>query len=268
MIYPATLKRVISVFVSLLVLAATAGGAAAAETPKDAPANKKKVIGILAGMGPRSTSPFLEMVIDQCQLQYGAKNDIDFPHIIIYSLPTPFYVDRPIDDADMTMTIVKGLQKLEATGVDFIAMPCNSAHAYFGALKASIKIPLLNIVEETTKSLPAGKQRVTLLGTSGTLKSGLYQQGLTAAGHEFVFKPEWQDKVNALIKTIKTDKTAPRALEMWQQLLADIESESVESIVIACTDLNVVTGKVNTSINIIDSSENLAKATVKKYLGK
>jgi len=38
-------------------------------------------IGILAGMGPRSTAPFLELVLDQCQIQYGAKYDIDYPHI-------------------------------------------------------------------------------------------------------------------------------------------------------------------------------------------
>jgi len=33
----------------------------------------KGIIGILAGMGPRSTAPFLELVLDQCHaLQFGA----------------------------------------------------------------------------------------------------------------------------------------------------------------------------------------------------
>ncbi|TCO68302.1 hypothetical protein [Marinisporobacter balticus] len=39
------------------------------------------LIGILAGMGPRSTAPFLDLVIDECQLQYGAKYDEEFPHM-------------------------------------------------------------------------------------------------------------------------------------------------------------------------------------------
>ena len=55
------------------------------------------LIGILAGMGPRSTAPFLDLVIDECQLQYGAKYDEEFPHMMVYSLPTPFYIDRPIN---------------------------------------------------------------------------------------------------------------------------------------------------------------------------
>ena len=33
-------------------------------------------MGILAGMGPHSTAPFLELVIAECQRQYGAADDI------------------------------------------------------------------------------------------------------------------------------------------------------------------------------------------------
>jgi len=31
-----------------------------------------RLIGILAGMGPRSTAPFVDMLVDECQRQYGA----------------------------------------------------------------------------------------------------------------------------------------------------------------------------------------------------
>ena len=88
------------------------------------------MIGILAGMGPKSTGPFVDTVVAECQTIYGAKHDIDFPHMMIYSCPTPFYMDRPIDHAAMKKAIIEGAQKLESTGVDFIAMPCNTAHLY------------------------------------------------------------------------------------------------------------------------------------------
>lgn len=45
----------------------------------------ENIIGILAGMGPRSTSQFIDLIIDECQTQYGAKYDEDFPKIMIYS---------------------------------------------------------------------------------------------------------------------------------------------------------------------------------------
>ncbi len=226
----------------------------------------EKLIGILAGMGPRSTAPFIDLVMDECQSQYGAKYDEDFPPMMISSLPTPFYIDRPINHEIMKNTIIKGLQKLESTGVSFIAMPCNSAHIYFKELQESIHIPLLNIVTETVKQLPIVSQKVTLFSTSSTFESGIYQKGIIDGGHEFAFKEEWQVKLNNLIQKIKIDKKNIENIDIWNELIEDVKKEYIESIIIACTDLNVVLEKTHTPINIIDSSKCLAEAVVSKYL--
>lgn len=227
----------------------------------------KKTIGILAGMGPRSTAPFLELVVDECQKQYGAKNDIDFPKMMIYSLPTPFYVDRPINHKVMKETIIEGLQKLEKSGADFIAMPCNFAHIYFEELEKSINIPLLNIVDETVKRLPKRSERITLFSTSFTYEFGIYQKGIKKYGHEFVFKNEWQVILNNLIKSIKANKDDDKNVEILKELIKEVQEENVRNIIIGCTDLNPVLKKVLPEVNLIDSSKCLAEAAVKKYLG-
>lgn len=227
---------------------------------------KEKLIGILAGMGPRSTSPFIDLVIDECQTQYDAKYDEEFPKMLIYSLPTPFYIDRPINHELMKKTIIEGLKKLESTGVSFIAMPCNSAHIYFEELKESIDIPLLNIVEETMRNLPTASQKVTLFSTNSTFDSNIYQNGIINAGHEFVFKDEWQQKLNNLILNIKSDKDNAQNVEIWNELIEDLKNESVDNIVLACTDLNVILKKVQPSLKIIDSAKCLAEAVIIKYL--
>src|SRR5436853_4421194 len=98
-----------------------------------------QTIGILAGMGPRSTAPFVDMVVTECQKQYGARHVADFPHMLIYSLPAPFYSDRPVDHEVAQVIVREGLQRLQGMGVDFIAMPCNSAHAYYQTLAASAR---------------------------------------------------------------------------------------------------------------------------------
>lgn len=226
----------------------------------------EKLIGILAGMGPRSTAPFVDLVVDECQIQYGAKYDDEFPKMMIYSLPTPFYIDRPIDHELMKKTIIEGLQKLESIGVSFIAMPCNSAHIYFEELKESINVPLLNIVEETVKKLPLVSQKVTLFSTSSTFESTIYQKGIINSSHEFIFKDEWQVKLNNLIQSIKIDKENSQNIDIWNGLIEDVKKESIENIVIACTDLNVVLEKAHPPINIIDSSKCLAESVVSKYL--
>ena len=227
----------------------------------------KKLIGILAGMGPRSTAPFVDLVIDECQSQYGAKYDEEFPAMMIYSLPTPFYINSPINHELMKNTIIEGLKKLEATGVSFIAMPCNSAHIYFDDLCACIKIPLLNIVAETISQLPINPQKVTLFSTSSTFESEIYQKGISKSGHQFIFKDQWQIKVNKLIEKIKLNQDDFENIQLWNELVSEVEKEKIECILIACTDLNVVLGKANTKINIIDSSRCLARLMVIKYMG-
>ena len=68
--------------------------------------------------------------------------------MLIYSLPAPFFIDRPIDHERAKGVVRSGIQRLESTGVDFIAMPCNTAHVYYDSLAASVRVPLLNIITD------------------------------------------------------------------------------------------------------------------------
>ncbi|MFA5995069.1 MAG: amino acid racemase [Patescibacteria group bacterium] len=223
------------------------------------------MIGILAGMGPKSTSPFLDLVIEQCQKQYGARNDIDFPHIIIYSLPTPFYVNQTIDDKEMESTIRKGLQKLESTGVDFISIPCNSAHKYFDNLQNCIKTPLLNIIDSTIKKLNKTSQRVALFAARTTIDANIYQKGIKKQNIEIVLKEEWQKEVNNLIQSVKNGEKNDKLSTITKKLSKYLKEEEIDTIIIACTDITKIV-KTMKGFTIIDSSEALAEETIKKYL--
>ncbi|HFK1792525.1 MULTISPECIES: aspartate/glutamate racemase family protein [Bacillus cereus group] len=218
------------------------------------------MIGILAGMGPKSTGPFVDTVVAKCQTIYGAKHDMDFPHMMIYSCPTPFYMDRPIDHEAMKKAIIKGAQKLESTGVDFIAMPCNTAHLYFEELQHSLSIPILNIVDETLQIIPKNVKRVALLATEATVQAGIYQDGITKRDIEYIHHETWQEMINQIITYIKYGEVE-EARELWNALVLQLR-EVVDTAIIACTDLNVVASE-----DFVDSSQCLAKAVVRMYVG-
>ncbi len=223
-----------------------------------------KTIGILAGMGPRSTSPFLELVLNQCQQQYGARNDIDFPHILIYSLPTPFYIDREIDESALRKSIEEGIKRFESCGVDFIAIPCNSAHKYFDSLVKAVNVPVLNIIEETLKNIKKNST-VTIFATETTTSSRLYQTGIRDCGCKYHFDPSWQQRVNEIIKMIKSNSNIENIREQWDSLIEQVIGSGIDTVIIACTDLNVVLSE-SERVKIVDSAESLAAAVVKKYL--
>lgn len=223
------------------------------------------MIGILAGMGPKSTGPFVDQVVSAFQRLTGAKNDIDFPPMMIYSLPTPFYVDRPIDHSLMEKTICAGLQKLEYCGASFIAMPCNTAHLYFSQLQQCIEIPLLNIVTATLDRLPKSIGKITILGTQPTIESGIYQKGLEHAHLKFVLESSWQKKTDDLILSIKSATPLQKSAHLWEELANDLKKAGVDAVILACTDLNVILQSVNAPFQVIDSSLCLAEAVVKKW---
>ncbi len=222
-------------------------------------------IGILAGMGPRSTAPFIDLVITECQRQYGATNDIDFPPLMIYSLPAPFYLDRPVDHAQLAATICAGLQRLESIGVALIAMPCNTAHMYYAQLEDSIQIPLLNMIDIAVQNVPASAQRVALIATRATQAAGLYQQALQHTTVDLIADETWQSRVDALIRAIKIDQDVPAAQRIWRALIWACEATGIDTVLIACTDITPAITADHGKMTILDATECLAAAVVAQW---
>jgi len=217
-------------------------------------------------MGVKSTAPFLDLVIEQCQALYSPKNDDEYPHMMIYSLPVPMHLDRPLDHELVSSTVEAGLRRLQNCNVDFIAMPCNTAHQYYDQLKTSLDVPLLNIIDETLDSMPESANRISLLAAPFTIDAGIYEEGIAAAGLEFVHQQNWQDQVTALLNDIKVSKDIESMKQKWLDLLNQVKAAGVDHAVIACTDLNAVSQFVEAPLPMIDATEMLAKATVQKYL--
>jgi aspartate racemase len=222
-------------------------------------------IGILAGMGPRSTAPFVDMVVSECQKQYGARHVEDFPHMLIYSLPAPFFIDRPIDHERAKGVVRIGIQRLESTGVDFIAMPCNTAHVYYDSLAASVRVPLLNIITEACNALREFR-RIAICATETTVDSGLYQQAIRAVGKEPLPSEGTQAKVNELIAGIIAGRELGQMRALWNEIVDAAVDQGADAILVACTEINALGSLADKRIAIADATVALAQATVRKYL--
>ncbi len=225
------------------------------------------MIGILAGMGPKSTAPFIDKVVTLCQSRHGAKDDMDFPPMMIYSCPTPFYLDRPLDHGAMQAAIVAGTQKLAAAGAGYIAIPCNTAHLYFDAIRRSVDVPVLNMIEITLGCLPPANGKVALLATRATLSSGIYQQGAEKCGKRIVSRSGWQDAVDGIITAVKSGADLAPSLALWRRMCLEIGEEGAAAV-LACTDLNAVADRTDCGITVVDSSACLAGEVVDRYYRK
>lgn len=231
----------------------------------------KPTIGILAGMGPRSTGPFLDLIVTACQERYGARHDIDFPKMLICSQPAPFYEDRPIDHAALEAATREGLQQLEAAGVDFLAIACNTVHIYYPRLAAAVSVPLLNLVELAVQAVSAvadAKGRagsIALIAARPTVEAGLFQEALQAAGHRTV-DLDWQSDVDRMLSAVRESTDPSVFRRSWAALLDRARAARVDAVLVACLDLSGVVRWAETELPLVDAADCLARAVVERWL--
>ncbi|WP_405803832.1 aspartate/glutamate racemase family protein [Streptomyces sp. NBC_00210] len=223
------------------------------------------MIGILAGMGPRSTAPFIDMVVTECQRQYGARDDIEFPKIMICSQPAPFYEDRPVDHDVLEAAIRVGLEDLERTGADLLAIACNTAHVYFPSLTEAVKPPLLDMVSLTAEAMPAAAGTLGLIAARPTVESEIYQGALAARGFDVV-DVGWQGEVDRLLGLTRSSAGSAELAEAWRKIGLLLRRLGVDTAVVACLDLSAIRLHAPADLPVIDAAECLASEIVRRWL--
>lgn len=143
-----------------------------------------RILGILGGMGPLAGASFLTRLT----LLTTATCDQEHLHTILWSDPTvPDRTDALLSQGPSPLPkLLQGVRQLQTMGANAIVIPCNTAHLWYNDLIETIPVPILHIVEAVVASLKSyGLLRGTIgvMGTSATLKFGLYQQFLEKAGY-------------------------------------------------------------------------------------
>jgi aspartate racemase len=219
------------------------------------------LIGILGGMGPFSTGTFLDLVAATCARLHGARHDIDFPRMLVCSQPAPFYPDRAPDHAAMEAATLEGLLTLEQAGVDFIAMACNTVHAYHGRLAQRLGVPLLNIVDATLAAFGPKPPSVALIAARATVESGIYQAAIQARGGRCV-DTGMQGSIDRLLEAVRDEDRHDECKHLWQRLLAAARDQGAARTVVACLDLSASIRRHGLHSQVLDTAACLAEAAV------
>ncbi|HEY0200612.1 MAG TPA: amino acid racemase [Burkholderiaceae bacterium] len=147
-------------------------------------------VGILGGMGPAAGADFVRLFVAACAQHLRASGhpvvDQSFPEHWLAQLPVP---DRSAALASPSAPqplepMSRALGQLAALGCRAVAMACNTAHAWHGALQAQHpQLEILHVAREVARHLQAlGVRETVLLATEGTYRTGLYDHALVDAG--------------------------------------------------------------------------------------
>ncbi|BBH53345.1 aspartate/glutamate racemase family protein [Fluviispira sanaruensis] len=226
------------------------------------------VLGILTGHGPRTTAPFLDRIVTFCQNLYGAKLDSDLPHMLIYSLPVPFFPNKAGGNEIIKEHLFRGIDRLKNAQIHILAVPSNYIHHYYDYIKEIINIPILNIVNVTVESLPKNNPKLALLAANSTIDNGSYQKELENNNIHFFHNDELQDNVSQLIISLKQTGLSSHSLKLWKKICNYCLDNNCDSIINTNSEISHCLKYEGSEYftHITDSYDALASACVKKYL--
>ncbi|QYX57834.1 amino acid racemase [Roseovarius sp. SCSIO 43702] len=218
-------------------------------------------VGILGGMGPEATILLMQKVLRAVE----ARDDADHLPLIVHQNPqVPSRIAALIDGsgADPAPVLAGMARDLARAGAEALAMPCNTAHHYAGAVREASDLPFLDMLALTTAALSAkGVQRVGMLASPALRKVGVCAPYFESAG----LLPIWgrdEDEMLAIIRAVKAG-VEPGALEARLNVLAaDVKRDGADHLLVACTELSLLTGGLGPREGWTDSLDCLVTGIV------
>ena len=226
-------------------------------------------LGVLGGMGPRPPTPFASI---SSTARRPAPTRSNISMLIFSDNEVP---DRTAGDLvreenpvvyDRTCCMAPSCW---SRGCTAIAVPCNTAHYFLDKVQEQISIPILHMVREACQSLMGrGRHYPGVLGTDGTIQTGIYQKELIALGMEpRVPSPEAQKKVMSLIyDDIKAGKAGDP--EKFAVVHQDLEEQGCDCAILACTELSVFSSQHHLSPFYLDAMAVLAERSIQACHGR
>jgi len=228
-----------------------------------------KTAGIIGGLGPETTAEFYQEINFSCY----ALDKMARPPLLIWNVPLEYQIeyDLLVNNSGQERYIpflVEAAERLERGGADFLVMPCNSLHIFITEIRAAVKIPVLSIVEETSRFLAEkGIKEVGILATSTTIDQGLYANSLEEFGiRQVVPDGLAQAKIGKTISNLVLSRHSNQDREELITVIGGFADQGLKNVILACTDLQLLLPS-HDQLQIFDTMKILADATVREILG-
>lgn len=231
---------------------------------------REQTVGVIGGMGPEATVDLMRRVIAAT----SARDDIDHIHMLVDNNPkVPSRIKALIEGTGESPApfMAKMAQGLEQAGVDFLVIPCNTAHMYYPEVVAAVSIPVVNILDVTVqhvkRCLP-DIRKVGMLASTAVENIRLYHDKFDIEDIKTLFPaPAYQENVMALIKGVKSKDYDADAVARYNEAAAYLKSQGAECLILACTELSVIADTLTIDLPVYDASQLLAEHIVYKVKG-
>jgi aspartate racemase len=229
----------------------------------------KKTIGVLGGMGPEASAYFYGLLTKHTR----AARDQEHIPIIIWSDPrVPDRTEAILGKGPSPLPrLIAGARGLRRAGANFLVIPCLTAHYFLEELRKASAIPILSLLEETARFIRRRHPRLGcagLLASSGTVRSGLFQKALAAAGIRVLVPTESeQKKVMASIygrQGIKAGVTAGKPRTLLRGVARQLIRRGAQAIIAGCTEIPLALRPADLAVPFLDPMDIAARSCIRR----
>lgn len=242
-----------------------------------------RVIGIVGGMGPQAGLNLFNAILNLSEVTTDQKHF----STILMSLPKHI-TDRTSylegeTNINPAYNIAKIVKKLEEAGANLIGLACNTSYSprIYNVIEEELnnlnsQATLIHMPRETCKYIQENYpkfNRIGLMSTNGTYKSGLYKNLLEEFGFE-VIMPDFNFQDSIIHRMIYDKeiglKATPnkKSLELevlLHRALSFFEQNKTDAIILGCTELSLLLkDKFVNNMLIVDPTEILAIALIRE----
>ena len=209
-----------------------------------------------------ATAYYLELVIKMTE----AKSDREHVPMIIFNHPdvpdrTDFILGKSKESPlDAIVSIGKTLVNL---GVEFISIPCITAHYFYEDILKGIGIPVINMLRETAIYLKVNNiERVGIMATDGTIKAGFFTEELEKQGIKVCIPSKNNQKM--VMSIIYDDIKANKSYDIngFKRVEQELREAGAQVIILGCTELSLIKKDGQAGIGFLDAMEVLAVKSI------
>lgn len=229
----------------------------------------KQIIGVIGGMGPQASYEFYRLLIDGARHRYGARNNDEYPEILLDSLPVPDFLSDMSQMEIAAAMLEDRVRKMTAYGASIITMACNTACILADRIQSQTPVRFVSVVDEVIKKVESSHASVLLLASPTSLRLGLYQLQFARLGIFYVV-PEQKDFseiefiIRGVIEGENRDMLMHKLVRLAERYVA---INSINAVVLGCTELPLVF-PTNYRIPVYSSLSILAESILKRYYKK
>ena len=223
-----------------------------------------KKLGIIGGLGPMATTYFLYLLTQMSR----AESDQEHMEILMHSKPaipdrTRYILGLSQDNPAVQMIEIG--RELKGMGAELLAIPCITAHYFHEELEKNIGLKVLHAVQETAEYLKqAGVDKVGILATDGTVKSGLFDRVLKRYGIATVNPGEESQQMvmDLIYRQIKSGEKGN--IDEFIQVGETLSAAGAQVNLLGCTELSLLKRDYVLPGGYLDVLEVLAKCAVQE----